>query len=215
MPKIYLLRHAQSEANEQGILAGPDNSVKLSVKGLKQSKNATKHLQKIEFAKIYCSPISRCFETIEPLIKSRPEIDFEYHQDLKEMDYGKWNGKNLDELSKKREWKVIQKSPASFKFPDGESFVQLRKRVQGFLTEVIDQSGSILVVSHGDVIKMFLACTLEQPINTFQRFAVTPASLTIINYDQKVKSVISTNQGLFNTSISERISKFLPGGENA
>jgi hypothetical protein len=62
---------------------------------------------------------------------------------------------------------------------------------------------------------MFLACTLEQPINTFQRFAVTPASLTIINYDQKVKSVISTNQSLSNSSISERISKFLPGGENA
>jgi broad specificity phosphatase PhoE len=52
MPKIYLLRHAQSEANEQGILAGPDNSVRLSVKGLKQSKNAKKHLQKIEFSKI-------------------------------------------------------------------------------------------------------------------------------------------------------------------
>lgn len=215
MPKIYLLRHAQSEANEQGILAGPDNSVKLSVKGLKQSKNATKHLQKIDFTKIYCSPISRCFETIEPFVRSRPEIDFEYHPDLKEMDYGKWNGKKLDELSKKREWMVIQKSPATFKFPDGESFVQLRKRVQNFLAEIIDQPGSILLVSHGDVIKMFLACTLEQPINTFQRFAVTPASLTIINYDQKVKSVISTNQSLSNSSISERISKFLPGGENA
>lgn len=215
MPKIYLLRHAQSEANEKGILAGPDNSVKLSAKGVKQSKNATKHLQKIEFTKIYCSPISRCFETIEPFVKSRPKIDFEYHQNLKEMDYGKWNGKKLDELSKKREWKVIQKSPATFKFPDGESFVQLRKRVQSFLTEVIDQPGSILVVSHGDVIKMFLACTLEQPINTFQRFAVTPASLTIINYGQMVKSVVSTNQGLFNTSISQRISNFMPGGENA
>jgi probable phosphoglycerate mutase len=215
MPKIYLLRHAQSEANEQGILAGPDNSVKLSDKGLKQSKNAAKHLQKINFSKIYCSPISRCFETIAPLTKVRPEIAFQYHEDLKEMDYGKWNGKKLEDLSKKREWKVIQKSPNTFKFPDGESFVQMRKRVLSFLNDVIDDEGSILAVSHGDVIKMFLTCALEQPIDTFQRFSITPASLTIINYDRKIKSVISTNQSLLHKSISERFSQFMPGGENA
>jgi len=215
MPKIYLLRHAQSEANEQGILAGPDNSIKLTQKGIKQSKDATKALQKIEFTKIYCSPISRCFETIQPLTKMSPDIEFEYHEDLREMDYGKWNGQKLETLSRKRDWKVIQTAPATFKFPDGESFAQMRNRVQNFLTEVSGQAGPILVISHGDVIKMFLTCTLNQPINTFQRFSITPASLSIIEYSKANKSVISTNQRFSKISISDRLSKFLPGGENA
>jgi broad specificity phosphatase PhoE len=215
MPKIYLLRHGQSEANEQGILAGPDNSIKLTQRGIKQSKLAAKHLHKINFQKIYCSPISRCFETVEPLTKIRSDIEFEYHEDLREMDYGKWNGQKLETLSKKRDWKVIQTAPASFKFPEGESFAQMRNRVQNFLTEVSGQAGPILVISHGDVIKMFLNCTLNQPINTFQRFAITPASLSIIEYSKTSKSIISTNQRFSQTSISDRLTKFLPGGENA
>lgn len=215
MPKIYLLRHGQSEANEQGILAGPDNSIKLTQRGIKQSKLAAKYLHKINFQKIYCSPISRCFETVAPLTKIRSDIEFKYHEDLREMDYGKWNGQKLEKLSKKREWKVIQTAPASFKFPEGESFVQMRNRVQNFLTEVSEQMGPILVISHGDVIKMFLTCTLNQPINNFQRFAITPASLSIIEYNKTSKSVISTNHRFSQAFISERLTKILPGGENA
>ena len=47
MPKVYLLRHGESEANVRGILAGPDNSVNLTEKGIKDSRVVSKHLQKI------------------------------------------------------------------------------------------------------------------------------------------------------------------------
>ena len=215
MPKIYLLRHAQSEANLQGILAGPDNSVDLSAAGFKQSKVAAKYLKAIEFTKIYSSPINRCYQTIEPLLKIRPDIGFQTHNNLSEMDYGNWNGKKLDLLAKKAEWKIIQRTPSKFRFPDGESFNQLRKRVQSFLDEIVDESGPILVVSHGDVIKMFLSCTLDQRTDNFQRFAISPASLSIIEYGAKNKSVSTTNQRISKESIAMRFSKFLPGGENA
>ncbi|NBU93190.1 MAG: hypothetical protein EBS18_01245 [Actinobacteria bacterium] len=131
------------------------------------------------------------------------------------MNYGKWNGQKLENLSKKRDWKAIQTAPATFKFPEGESFIQMRNRVQNFLTEVSGLAGPILVISHGDVIKMFLTCTLNQPINTFQKFAITPASLSIIEYSRANMSVISTNHRLGQSLISDRLTKFLPGGENA
>lgn len=215
MPKIYLLRHAQSQANIDGILAGPDNSVNLTVQGFQQSKIAAKHLRKIEFTKIFSSPISRCYQTVEPLLKSRPDIGFHTHNNLSEMDYGSWNGKKLDSLAKKAEWKIIQKTPSKFIFPKGESFNQLRKRVQNFLDEIIDDPGPILVVSHGDVIKMFLACTLEQKTDNFQKFSISPSSLSIIEYGRSSKNVIATNQRISKESVARRFSKFLPGGENA
>ena len=214
MPKIYLLRHAQSDANLQGILAGPDNTVNLSTQGIKQSKIAAKHLKSIEFTKIYCSPITRCIQTIQPLLKARPNMVYQEHENLVEMDYGDWNGKKLATLSRKNEWKVIQSNPSKFKFPNGESFLQLRKRVQDFLNEVLGDSGPILVVSHGDVIKMFLACTLDQPTDNFQRFAISPASLSVIDYEKKSKSISVTNQRISKETILMRVSKFLPGGEN-
>lgn len=214
MPKIYLLRHAESEANLHGILAGPDNSVKLSTKGIKQSKIAAKNLKRIEFSRIYSSPITRCIQTIEPLLRIHPTMSFHEHSNLIEMDYGDWNGKKLAELSKKSDWKIIQNNPAKFKFPNGESFLQLQKRVQNFLDEIIGDSGPILVVSHGDVIKMFLSCTLEQPIDNFQRFAISPASLSVIDYNKKSKSIWVTNQSISKETMLMRVSKNLLGGEN-
>ncbi len=215
MPQLYLLRHAQSEANQSGILAGPDNSVNLSYKGRNQSLKVSKHLKNIDFREIYCSPITRCIQTIEPFLGSRKEIPLIHEERIKEMNYGSWNGKLLEELSKKRDWQKIQKAPSKFTFPDGESFNQLRKRVSSFLTDIEGKDGSILIVSHGDVIKMILACTLSLPTDKFQNFVITPASISIVNYDHRNRSVISLNQKIERYSAKKRFSSFLLGGENA
>ena len=45
MPIVYLLRHAQSEANIKGILAGRDDSVNLSKFGQKQASNLVSQLE--------------------------------------------------------------------------------------------------------------------------------------------------------------------------
>ena len=215
MPQLYLLRHAQSEANLRGVLAGPDNSVNLSDRGRKQSVKVSKHLQNINFQEIYCSPISRCLQTIQPLLGSKPRIQVVQEVKIQEMNYGQWNGKDLKALSKKRDWQSIQSSPSKFTFPDGESFNQLRRRVSSFLSEISDKDGPLLVVSHGDVIKMILACTLDLPTDKFQNFVIEPASISIVHYGSKAKNIISVNQKIEKGSARERFSSFLLGGDNA
>lgn len=138
-----------------------------------------------------------------------------HEERIKEIKYGRWNGKLLEELSKKRDWQKIQKAPSKFTFPDGESFNQLRKRVSSFLTDIEGKDGSILIVSHGDVIKMILACTLSLPTDKFQNFVISPASISIVNYDHGNRNVISLNQKIEGYSAKKRFSSFLLGGENA
>ncbi len=79
----------------RGILAGPDNSVNLSEDGVKESRLIAKHLQKINFTQIYTSPISRCLQTIDPLIATKPQIPLFKEERIQEMNYGDWNGKAL------------------------------------------------------------------------------------------------------------------------
>jgi len=215
MPQLYLLRHAQSEANLRGILAGPDNSVNLSDTGRKQSVKVSKHLQNINFQEIYCSPISRCLQTIQPLLGSKPSIQVVQEVKIQEMNYGQWNGKDLKALSKKRDWQSIQSAPSKFTFPDGESFNQLRRRVSSFLSEISDKDGPLLVVSHGDVIKMILACTLDLPTDKFQNFVIEPASISIVHYGSKAKNIISVNQKIEKGSARDKFTSFLLGGDNA
>ncbi len=215
MPQLYLLRHAQSEANLRGILAGPDNSVNLSDKGRKQSLKVSKYLQEIAFQQIYCSPISRCFQTIQPLVRARPDIALLHEEKIQEMNYGQWNGKDLKTLSKKRDWQRIQSAPSKFTFPDGESFNQLRRRVTLFLSQVERKDGPILVVSHGDVIKMILASVLDLPTDKFQNFVIEPASISIVQYESKSKTIVSLNQEVEGTTFRQRFTSYLLGGDNA
>jgi probable phosphoglycerate mutase len=215
MPQIYLLRHAESEANARGILAGRDYSVNLTAKGFKDSRKIKSKLAKIDFTRVYSSPITRCVQTVTPYLDSNPRIDVTLTESLIEMDYGAWSGKKLSSLSKKKEWSLIQNRPAEFTFPNGEGFQEMRKRVKSFLNSMIDADGPILIVSHGDIIKMALTITLDLPLNKFQNFVVAPASISIIDYSQRSKSVISTNQKITDAGIISRASKFILGGESA
>ena len=215
MPQIYLLRHAESEANAKGILAGRDYSVNLTAKGFKDSRKIKSRLSKIDFTRVYSSPITRCVQTVTPYLDSNPRIEITLTESLIEMDYGNWSGKKLAALSRKKEWTLIQNRPSEFTFPNGESFQEMRRRVKSFLNSLIETDGPILIVSHGDIIKMALTITLDLPLNKFQNFVVTPASICVIDYSQKSKSVISTNQRITEAGIISRASKFILGGESA
>jgi broad specificity phosphatase PhoE len=215
MPQIYLLRHAESEANAKGILAGRDYSVNLTAKGFKDSRKLKSRLSKIDFTRVYSSPITRCVQTVTPYLDSNPRIEITLTESLIEMDYGNWSGKKLAALSRKKEWSLIQNRPGEFTFPNGESFQEMRRRVKSFLNSLIDIDGPILIVSHGDIIKMALTITLDLPLNKFQNFVVTPTSICVIDYSQESKSVISTNQRITEAGIISRASKFILGGESA
>ena len=214
MPIIYLLRHAQSVANTKGILAGQDDSVELSKEGFKQAKALAPYLSSIKFAKIYSSPLTRCLQTIAPFMQSNQKIDFQISQELIEMDYGVWSGKRLSVLSKDRKWKIVQQKPSTFTFPQGESFRQMRKRVDNLLIKMSKEKGPILLVTHGDIIKMMLASSLGIPIDRFQSFVAEPASLTVINLEKGAATILQSNFKIEGAAIKSFAGNQLGGGNS-
>ncbi len=215
MPLLHLLRHAESEANAKGVLAGRDNSVNLTSKGRRDSRRLISTLASIQFESIYSSPITRCLQTINPYLENQSKIEVRVTDSLIEMDYGSWSGKKLSTLNRKKEWELIQSQPSDFTFPNGESFQEMRKRVKNFLNSLKSSKGPILLVSHGDVIKMALAITLDLPLNKFQSFMVSPASLSSIIYSESNRSILSTNQRIADKGFISKASRFILGGESA
>ena len=212
MPIIYLLRHAQSVANTKGILAGQDDSVELSKAGFKQAEALISYLSAIKFSKVYSSPLTRCIQTIAPFMEKNSKIDFQVDNRVIEMNYGKWSGRKLAALSKDPKWKNVQNNPAAFTFPQGESFKSMRKRVDLALADLKTKKGPILVVTHGDIIKMAITSSLGLPINRFQSFVVEPASLTIINLEKSGTTILQSNFKVSQTVISKFNSNLLGGG---
>lgn len=213
MPIIYLLRHAQSVANTKGILAGQDDSVRLSKEGIRQSKELVNYLKSLKIRQVYCSPLTRCIETITPFMQANQKIDFQIKSELIEMNYGKWSGKKLRSLSRNMQWKDVQHKPSTFTFPQGESFKQMRGRVERLIKDLSDHNGPILLVTHGDIIKMFLATTLGLSIDKFQSFVAEPASISTISIGKSTSSVIQSNYKIRTTRMNSFKSNALGGGD--
>ena len=193
---VYLLRHAQSVANTKGILAGQDDTVALSKLGQKQAQTLVPYLKNIKFEKVLCSPLKRCVQTISPYMSTNPKISFEVEPRIIEMDYGLWSGRKLSTLSRNPQWKGVQNKPSTFTFPQGESFKQMRKRVESVIAELSKEEGSFLLVTHGDIIKMFIATALDLPIDRFQSFISEPASITSISLGKKRNTILQINYKL-------------------
>ena len=188
--EIILLRHAHSSANLKGILAGRDNSVSLSERGILEAQEVAKALSLYSFDAIFTSPLKRCLETIAPYLKASGKKAVKSDA-LLEMEYGDWSGKSLARLSKQKMWSIIQSRPSTVRFPSGESFLEMSTRANHGVMDMAKGQKRILIVSHGDVIKSFVAHHLGLSLDSFQRISVDPASLTTIKFPPS--QVVSLN----------------------
>ena len=194
MTTFLLLRHAHSSANEKGLLAGQLTGIGLSKIGIEQSDGLVKNFADSRIDRIISSPLQRCLETVTPLAHQRKK-KIHTNAAFIEMDYGTWSGKKLTDLARKREWKEIQKTPASFIFPEGEGFHEAQRRVERELKKLSRKypRQTILIVTHGDIIKLALATTSETPLNNFQRYVVDTCSLSEIHWNARGRWVMRSN----------------------
>jgi probable phosphoglycerate mutase len=209
MTLVVLLRHAHSTANGSGILAGRAPGVQLSQKGIEQAESLIDRLGTFAIKEIRISPLERCHQTIEPWVRSlnSSKIRITTDSNLHEVDYGKWTGKKLSALSRKREWKTVQNKPSEMLFPEGESIADMSSRAQKALQEGLKRrgSGALVLVSHGDVIKSLIASSLNMALDDFQRIVVDPASITIIDYSSTPRLLaINDSQSNFSHTLNSR-----------
>ena len=190
---IYLLRHAHSQANNQGILAGRKSGIKLSARGRKEATDLIASLQSLRIEEIHSSPLERCLETIAPFSTHASAIPVIQDEAFIEMHYGEWSGSKLSILSRKKLWKLIQQHPSEVRFPSGESFLEMSTRAIEGIERLRQRGRTQLVVSHGDVIRVILNHYLGSHLDNFQRLSIEPASLSRISFHGDKVSIHSVN----------------------
>ena len=185
--QIVLIRHAHSQANAKGILSGRLPNIKLSEKGTAQSQELATRLGVFPIKQIRVSPMGRCQETIEPWLASIPKLNRALvirDENLNEVDYGSWSGKKLAALSAHKLWKTVQNNPSAMYFPNGEGLAHMQQRAMQSVHEAVSLKGkgTVVLVSHGDVIKAIVCSALGMHLDDFQRIVIDPASVTLLDY---------------------------------
>jgi broad specificity phosphatase PhoE len=198
MTIFHLLRHG--EHNVQGrICAGRMPGVVLSAHGRAEAEAAGRKLVGLGVAAIYASPMERTRETAE-IVGSRLSLPVTILDDLAELDFGEWTGLTFDEVRKDPRWPEWATHRSLSCIPGGETMRQVQRRVVEAIMEMRQQhpSDSVVVVSHGDVIRAALVFALGMPLDFYARIEVATASLSTMRIDANGVRVIAVNERLPN-----------------
>lgn len=191
---VLLVRHGQT-ATTGRVLPGRAPGLHLSDDGRRQAEAAAQRIAKLKrVAAVYASPLERARETAMPIARIR-SLALRIERGLLELDVGSWTGSRLDRLSKRQEWTTVQRYPSGFRFPEGESFVEMQARVTAALARMVEHhpGGVVVAVSHADPIKAALAHALGMHLDLFQRLAIAPGSITTIVYGAGGPTVLGMN----------------------
>ncbi len=181
MAYVLLVRHGQNDWVNKNRLAGWTPGVHLNEEGRKQVKELAERLANQPIKAIYSSPLERCMETAAALAQPH-ELSVTELEDVGEVRYGDWEGKKIKKLAKKKAWFAVQHFPSRFRFPNGESFLDVQQRAVDAIEALSGQHQKemIVIVSHADLIKMVLAHYLGTHLDLFQRIGLSPASLSVL-----------------------------------
>ncbi|MEI8172575.1 MAG: histidine phosphatase family protein [Deltaproteobacteria bacterium] len=183
--KLLLLRHGETgEAYLNRYVGSTD--FPLSERGRRQAGVMKMFLHDRVFDHCLCSPMARCMETAAAVLESR-EIRMEIDHNLREIDFGQWEGMSFDEIAKSspdlvRRWGAFD---PVFAFPGGESIGDFLERVR-FVAERLshDPADTILLCTHGGIIRTMICHFLKLEPWQYILFTVKPASVTTIElYD--------------------------------
>jgi ribonuclease H / adenosylcobalamin/alpha-ribazole phosphatase len=181
---FVLLRHGETALTAQKRFSGSGGAdPELSEKGRWQAERAARALAELGTVQaVITSPLARCRET-GGAVADRLGLTAEVEPDLRETDFGNWEGMTFTEVRERDAaaldaWLDATDVPP----PGGESFDDVTRRVSaaGDRLRSAYAGRTILLVSHVTPIKTLLRLALGAPPETLFRMDLAPASLSAI-----------------------------------
>ena len=148
--------------------------------------------QIIDDSLIVCSPATRCQKTCDAVLsKAEPR---QTHDELWEQSFGAWDGTSLSQLPEIG--KLKGEALADFTPPDGESFLDLCKRVHPIIENICknEAAQNIIFFVHAGVIRAALSLAFNSHVSAL-KCEIDPLSVTKIRYfGEQACSVVSVNR---------------------
>jgi probable phosphoglycerate mutase len=192
---VLLVRHGRTPTTGT-TLPGRARGLHLAPEGVAQAEDAARRILATgrRISAVYASPLERTRETAKPIAAAtgqKVRID----RGLLECDFGDWTGRRLTDLMKKPEWTTVQRHPSGFRFPNGESFMEMQTRIVETIDELVaaHPGETIVAVSHADPIKAFVAHALGTHLDLFQRIVISPCSVTAVLRSPSGPAVLTVN----------------------
>ena len=164
MISIVFIRHGATQGNLERKYIGRTDEP-LCEEGISQARNLRD--KNLPHDYIFVSPMLRARQTAEMIFPDRGYI---VEDDLREMDFGVFEGKTAPELSGNDDYRIWVDSMCTLPIPEGEGMEKMKKRCgeafRKLMNSVPDNSGVSFVV-HGGTIMAVLAVFAEPKCGFF------------------------------------------------
>lgn len=179
---LVLVRHAETESQYFGRYLGATD-VPLSDRGRCQANGLTRAWDRLGPQRCFCSPLLRTRQTLDPLTQ-KFNVPVEFHEQLREVDFGRWEGLTFEEISSQYPAEVSRWAAGDldFSFPGGESMAGFIHRIEQVADRIVQEpADTVAVITHGGVIRFMVCYLLGLPFEKYLLFDIKPASVTLLD----------------------------------
>jgi probable phosphoglycerate mutase len=185
--QIYLVRHGETEWSVNGRHTGRTD-IPLTDVGREQAKDLGRRIRSHPFALVLTSPLSRAAETA----RLAGFGDAEQVDDLREWDYGEFEGRTtIDIRAKIPDWSIW-----TGPWRGGETARQVGARADRVLARCLDPAvdGDALLFAHGHVLRVLTARWLGLAARQGALFALGTATIGILGWERANRVIETWNE---------------------
>jgi len=181
---VYLLRHGDIRKDDIKRYIGQAD-LSLSEAGRAQALDWHNELAHIPFSRIFCSDLSRSYETACIIAEGRNNVPVQSLHKLREINLGAWDGQPIADVRRlyPGEYEKRGADLVYYRPPAGECFADIAARVIPLFEEIVrNVPGNVLIVGHAGVNKVLLCHLLGMPLDNLLRLSQDYGCLNIIEY---------------------------------
>lgn len=183
---IYLVRHGQTVWNEEGKLCG-SSDIPLSEEGLMQAQKVAERMKSISLSAVYSSPLLRARQTAEAIAIPH-NLPVLVEPDLREIDYGNWEGLKVSEAMEKfpELERLRREDPMKFVAPNGEPMKNFAERVIAAVQKIAAKhpNETVCLVAHQTVNRFILCWVMQMDFRLWRQLRQDPSCVNLLQVQE-------------------------------
>jgi broad specificity phosphatase PhoE len=184
MSEVVLVRHGETEWTRSGRHTGRTD-IDLTDAGRDEARAIGRALSGRAFARVLGSPMHRALETAR-LAGFR---DLEVVEDLREWDYGDYEGRTTPEIRQDVPGWTVWTHPS----PGGETADEVAARVDRVITRVRALDRDVAIFGHGHALRVLGVRWCGFPPTDGRAVALDPASICVLGYERETPVIRTWN----------------------
>jgi probable phosphoglycerate mutase len=185
-PRLFLVRHGETDWSATGRHTGWTD-LPLNERGRAQARQLAVRLAAERFDRVFSSPLSRALETCRIVgLGDVATID----PDLREWDYGAYEGRTTDEIRGQNPGWTIWAGGA----PDGETIEDVAARLDRVIDRALERDGDVAIFGHGHALRVLAARWLELRADAGALFELSTATVSRLGWERERRVIELWNE---------------------